>query len=327
VVAGVALVLCPVMASAAAPSEAGDVFRQFASPLEEALGVHIEASKVKLGLLSGDVTVKRVSLSHPEQGRVLSIRDLAFPFGALAGAVDPSECTATAGVLELGVDFSAERFWVLESGPVAGAPDLSMGRLAVHEGRLRLEDGKAPAVVLDGFSGKLCELDLPAEHWSAAKVPDGRWASVFVEGGTASLDGLPYAAEVDSATVRVRGAVVEIAQVVGRMGGGGLSVSGEVRMAAGRPVRYDLVVSLASVRIARTHVEGVVDGKLRIQGPPGKVRIEGTLELSEAGTFERGEWEVEGCSDEVKLDVTLARADGDALTLRGSLCDGRITEK
>lgn len=317
--------------SAGSGSEMKDpaqIFQEFVRPLEKAMGIQVTASKAKLGLLSGDITMKRIGLKHPVQGQVLEVRQVSFPFGAIAGLTDPAQCCATVGELELELDFGKERFWYVQDGPVKGAPDLSIAKLHVQDGRIHLADGDAPGVLIEGFSGDLTNLALPGEIWSAGKVPQKTWARASITGGTASLTTLPVSLQDVEATARFQGRTLQLEKLVARHGSGTVTLSGNVQVKKGRPELYDLTLVLEDVYVDRNLVAGKLSGTLTISGPPGQVKVKGSLNLEDATRFKKGKWKLPGCQGSIELGVKIQAPSHSPGTLlvKGALCNGKIVK-
>ncbi len=326
----VALCALPLASGAAGKDAAVDgagALAKLYAPLEKAMGVDVVTSTIKLLLFTGEVRLDAISLTHPAQGEVIDVSKVSFPLGLITGS-DPSIAKVTVGELHLAVDFGSDRFWVVKGGPVEGAPDLSVSEMMVTRGDVRLQDGASFGVVVEGFSGKLAKMVLPGEVWISGAVPDGKWATARISGGTVRLEGLPYEAVIERADVSFKGKTFVISQLVASMGSGTFIMSGKVKMAGGRPASWDLDLELEDVPVDTELVAGSLSGNLSVKGPAGKVKIAGNLELRDAGRFEAGKFALLACQGAPAVKVKLQNPGGKPgkLVLAGTLCQGKLTK-
>jgi len=311
-----------------------EVFSELFKPVEEAMGVSIKAGKMKLNLLSGQVDIASVRLSHPKQGTCAKASKIAFPFSALVGASDPLKANTFIDELEANIDFGGTRFWKVAlpgGGPIPGAPALEMGNLEIRSGKVKLSHGKGSHVHLKGFKGNVKQLKVPGKIWSQGKVPAGRWGDISIQGGTFTMSGQPYAVNIKKASFHMVSNTFHVDTFEAILApGGGVSLAGKVELAGGGPSDYDLVADLTSVHIDRPNLDATVSGRLTIMGKPGKVKIGGKLTLSNVATLHAAKWARETCTSELLLSVLLVPEKGSKFKkakLKGSTCKGRILLK
>jgi hypothetical protein len=322
--------VCPsVSAGEIDPIKAFDaVFR----PLEQAMGIDIKAANLKMNILSGQVQVGKVSISHPEQGNFAVAKAVRFPFAALAGLSNPSQASTTVDELNVKINFAEDKFWKVkgpDGGPIPGAPNLKMGNLGIAKGRIQITNGDGPSIELDGFSGSISKLKLPGNLWSKGKVPSSRWVELEFAGGTLQSNGLPMKIKVSKASFHFTSSTFHVTQFEGALDDGGkITLAGSVDMTSGKPKGYDLVIKLQEVPLDRPGLTAVATGTLIVKGPAGNVKVGGKLDLDEVDKLRAENWTREGCDDKVKLSVSLvptADSGFEAAKLLGSLCRGRIT--
>jgi hypothetical protein len=302
-----------------------DVFR----PIEQAMGIDIKIGDLKLDVLSGAVSVGKVTVTHPGQGNFASGKGVHFPFAALAGLSDPSKCFTTVDKLNVKLDFTSDRFWKIKSPEaVPGAPDMKVGKVGIVDGNVRLQNGHGLTVRISDFSGSVKRLSLPGKLWSKGKVPSSRWVEAELTSGTVELTGIPLKLLLGHASFHFSSSVFHITQFEGTFEEGGrLTMAGEVNMTSGKPRAYDLVLKLDEVPIDRPGVTAVATGSLVVKGPAGKIGVGGKLDLDDVDTLRAAKWEKNGCNDEIVLAVDLSPGKDsqfDEAQLEGTICRGRI---
>jgi hypothetical protein len=323
----------PGAASGGAP-DAAAAFDGLFEPVEKAMGIDIESTKLKLDLMTGRVSIATATITHPTQGAVARATCLAFPFGAIAGTSDPAKARADIDELALGVDFEKDRFWKVSpagGGPIPGAPALVLGRLGVASGTARLADGEGSTVTLDGFSAEVRKLDVPGETWSKGEVPEARWVEGTLAGGLLALAGFPFAVHVGKARFHFVSKTFHLTRLEGELEGGGkVSISGTVDMSGGRPSGYDLAVELEGAHIDRPDLEASATGKLALSGKPGKLKLSGRLTLDDVVRLEDAKWSLDACPAAMKLSIVLEPGSGakaGGAKLKGTACKGKLVVK
>ncbi len=336
--AGLALVIAASLPTAgkskkktANPVEA---FSELFEPVEKAMGVSIKAGKMKLNLLSGQVDIASVKVSHPAHGTFARARVITFPFGALVGATDPLKASTSIDELEADIDFAGARFWIVEppgGGPIPGAPALEMGHLEIRKGTVNLSHGKNASVHLEGFKGSVKQLKVPGKIWSQGKAPAGRWGDISIKGGRFSMSGQPYAVDVEKASFHMASNTFHVDVFEAALPAGGeVSLGGSIEMAGGQPSRYDLEARLSSLRIDRQNLDAIVSGRLTITGKPGEVKIGGKLTLADVEALSTTKWAKETCTNGFLLSVKLLPEKGSKFKtakLKGSTCKGWLVLK
>jgi len=308
-----------------------EAFSALFEPVEAAMGVTIKAGKMKLNLLSGQVGISSVKLTHPQQGTFAQVTGIAFPFGALVGASDPLKADTFMDTLTATIDFGGTPFWKVgtpDGGPIPGAPALEMGNLSIRDGKVTLFHGKNAHVSLKGFKGNLKQLKVPGKIWSQGSVPAGRWADLTIQGGTFKMSGQPLGLKVDKASFHMQSSTFHVDSLEGSLDSSGdVSLHGQIEMAGGRPSSYDLVAELTSVHIERPHLDATLSGLLTLKGKPGKLKVAGTLELSDIVTLHAAKWTNVQCKSALLLSVQLVPEKGSKFKkakIKGSTCKGRI---
>jgi hypothetical protein len=332
-----ALVIASQATSGAKKAKSADptiAFDELFRPVEQAMGIDIKASKMKLNLLSGEVTVGSILLAHPKQGKVATASSVHFPFGALIGVSDPMKASTVMEKLRLKIDFGGDRFWRVTppgGGPIPGAPSLEIGNLDVRNGAVELAHGNGPTVRLTGFKARLNKLKVPGKVWSRGQVPTGRWAEATLSGGQLKIDNLDDAVQIDEASFHFTSTKFHISSLEGSLAQGGkVTLKGTVDMSSGRPSLYDLTVEIDKAKIERPDVQAVASGRLTLKGPPGGLKVYGKLALSNVGMLRAAKWSRKPCSGKTKISVTLVPEKGSKYKkakMKGSLCQGRITFK
>lgn len=325
--------LVAVRAAPKKPSSPSDAFEQLFGPVEEAMGIDIKAGKMKMNLLSGQVSVPLISGTHPTQGKFGIAEGVRFPFGAVIGASDPKKASVSVDALRIDLDFDGDRFWkVVPPGPghIPGTPSLDLGHLAIGKGRLKLNDGKN-SMKLTGFSGAVKNLALPGKIWSRGTVPKGRWAEASIDGGKLKYSGHPFSIAVARGAFHFVSSRFHIDELVGTLStGGDVSFEGTVDMAGGRPSGYDVTLALTRARISRPNLSALATGTLALKGKPGKIKLSGKLALEDVESLEATKWSVIPCSGKIFLDISLLPEKGSKIKkakIKGTTCKGRITLK
>lgn len=329
-----ALLLLPGSSASKSPSIPGDpvaLFDVVFRPVEKAMGIDLKVSGLKVNLLTGQMTIGKVTGTHPKQGNFAVVKGLRFPFAAIAGLADPSKSYTVVQKLNLKLDFGCKPFWKVKSptgAPIPGTPNLKLGKLAIENGSVKLKHGNGPTLKISGFSGEVSKLRLPAKLWSKGKVPSSRWVEAELRGGSIQMSGISHELLLSRASFHFNSSTFHITSFEGTLQGGGkLTLGGEVKMRGGKPKAYDLIVKLDEVPLDRPGVTAVATGSLVVKGPAGHVKVGGKLDLDDVGDLRAAKWSSEGCSDKVSLAVTLAPSEESGFQsakMLGSMCRGRI---
>ena len=312
--------------------EAAEAIDRVFDPIEEAMGIDVKASGIKVNILGASLDVGSLTLTHPDQGKFARISGVRALLGVVLGVTDPKKSAIVVEDLDLDLDFAGDRFWrVASSGgkPIPGAPNLYIGKLDVRDADVTLVNGKGGSMKAEGVEGEIRKLKLPGKVWSKGDVPNGRWVEASLEGGTLAIAGLPQKLDLEELDFYFKSSVLHVTQLKGDLEGGGtVTIAGRVHMTTGKPTSYDMVVDIDDLPIDRPHLTAMASGRLLVQGPAGDLKIGGKLDLTDVGTLRSAKWSRTGCNSKVKLAVTLAPETGSQFKpaeMTGSLCKGRIT--
>ena len=327
--AGSCLLVALISAAADKAADPQSVFDELFRPLEKAMGIDIQAGKMKLNLLSGQVALAGVKTSHASQGQFATFSKITFPFGAMAGLSDPLKATAAIDTVTVTLDLGGPRFWKVSGGPIPGAPALRLGKLEIGSASASISNGKGATLALSGAHAILRKLDLPGDVWSKGEVPAGRWVEAVIEGGTVALDPHPFQLSLSSATLDLSSSTLNVNALEGSLGAGGtISVNGKVERAGGAPSRYSLVLDLDEAGIDRPGLSARATGKLTLSGTPGKLALKGKLALSDVVRLEPVKWKHKGCTSGIKLSIALSTSGSKPgkAQVKGTTCQGGIVK-
>ena len=308
-----------------------DLFRKIFHAIEKTMGITINPSKFQVKLLDGKVAVPSIVIKHPAQGTWAVIKNAQFPLGLLFGTVKAADATIQVGRIDVTLDLAKGKFWdqgTSDGKPIAGAPDLVVGKVVFASANVTVRHGDSPAIVVKNAKASLTKVRIPAEAWSAGSAPGGVWGKVEMKGGTIAQEGLGIEAVLEELGVSFKAEVLSLRTLAADVPGRGkIAATGKIDCGGGEPRAYDLTIALEGFKLFSDGSGAGSAGTLKLKGKKGAVKLTGSLET---GVQKKKSWKVAGCTSKVKLAIGLvdpAKPKGKAGSITGTLCAGKVTAK